>query len=150
LALFETLLKEMTMQNTTVMTNNAGGLFSHPLFLRRVLLLDAATCVATGLVMTAGAAMISQLTQLPDTLLTTVGASLFPIALFMAIVATRKPVPAVGVWLVILGNLGWVIGSVGLLAGAVPFNALGAGFVLIQALAVLGLAALEIIGVRKL
>lgn len=138
------------MQNTTAMNTPIGGLFSHLLFLRRVLLLDAATCVATGLAMAAGAGTISQLTQLPAVLLSVAGASLFPIALFMALVATRRPVPPAGVWLVILGNAGWVIGSLALLTGVVSFNALGAAFVLTQALAVAGLAVLETIGVRRL
>ncbi len=137
------------MQNTTAMTANAG-LFSHPLFLRRVLLLDAATCVATGLAMTAGADIISGLTQLPGELLGAAGASLFPIALFMILVGTRPRIPPVGVWLVILGNLGWVIGSLALLSGVVTFNALGAVFVATQALAVAALALLELAGVRRL
>ncbi|MBY0511797.1 MAG: hypothetical protein K2P94_16785 [Rhodospirillaceae bacterium] len=137
------------MQNTTAATAHIGGLFSHPLFLRRILLLDAAICVATGLVMATGAATVSQLTQLPSALLSVAGASLFPIALFMALVATRRPIPSAGAWLVILGNAGWVIGSLALLTGTVPFNALGAAFVLTQALAVAGLAVLETIAVRK-
>lgn len=83
------------MQNATTLTTNMG-LFSHPLFLRRVLLLDAATCLATGLGMTVGGVMLAQLTLLPAELLSAAGASLFPSALFMAWVATRKPIPAMG------------------------------------------------------
>ncbi len=137
------------MQNATTMTANTG-LFSHPLFLRRVLLLDAATCLVTGLGMTVGAAMTAQLTQLPLGLLSAAGASLFPIALFMAWVATRKAIPAAGAWLVILGNVGWVFASLALLTGLVPFNALGAAFVTTQAFAVAVLAVLEVACVRRL
>lgn len=137
------------MQKTLEMTNDAS-LFAHPLFLRRVLLLDAATCLVTGLAMTLGAGVVSGLTLLPEDVLRGAGASLFPIALFMAVVALRRPVPAAGVWLIVLGNIGWVAGSLYLLTGAVPFNALGAAFVAMQAFAVAGLAALEIAGVRRL
>jgi hypothetical protein len=137
------------MQNATTMTTNTG-LFSHPLFLRRVLLLDAATCLVTGLVMTAGATMTAKLTQLPAELLTAAGASLFPIALFMAWVASRRPISLAGAWLVILGNVGWVLGSLALLTGLAPFNAFGAAFVTAQAFAVAVLAALEYAGVRRL
>ncbi len=80
---------------------------NHPEFLRTVLKIDAATCVATGLLMTAGAGIVSGLTQLPSGLLMTAGASLFPIAAFMAFAATRVPAWPLGVWLVILGNIGW-------------------------------------------
>lgn len=137
------------MQTATTMNANTS-LFTHPQFLRRVLLLDALTCVATGLAMTLGVDLTTQLTALPAGLLTTAGASLFPIALFMAWVATRKPIPAAGVWLVILGNVGWVFGSLALLTGWAPFNTLGAGFVTMQALAVAGLAALEFVGLRRI
>ncbi len=137
------------MQNTLEMIPDAG-IPAHPAFLRRVLLLDAATCFATGLAMTFGTAALSGLTLLPEDLLRGAGVSLFPIALFMAAVALRRPIPAAGVWLIILGNIGWVAGSLYLLSGAVAFNALGAAFVAMQAFAVAGLAALEVLGVRRL
>lgn len=137
------------MHSAATMNANAG-LFAHPLFLRRILMLDAATCFAMGFVMTLATEMTTELTALPTGLLSAAGASLFPIALFMAWVATRKPIPAVGVWLVILGNVGWAIGSLVLLTGLVPFNPLGAGFVTMQGLAVAGLAALEFMGLRRL
>lgn len=137
------------MQTATTMNANTS-FFAHPLFLHRVLLLDAITCVVTGLAMTLGADLTTQFTALPSGLLTTAGASLFPIAFFMAWVATRKPIPAAGVWLVILGNVGWALGSLALLSGIVSFNALGAGFVTMQALAVAGLGALEFVGLRRI
>jgi hypothetical protein len=140
---------EIEMQTATTMNANTS-FFAHPLFLRRVLLLDAITCVVTGLAMALGADMATRLTALPSGLLTTAGASLFPTALFMAWVATRKPIPAAGVWLVILGNVGWALGSLILLTWLVPFNALGAGFVMMQALAVAGMAALEFVGLRRI
>lgn len=135
------------MQSATMTANTS--LFAHPLFLRRVLLLDAATCLTTGLGLTVGGALTARLTTLPPDLLQGAGLSLFPIALFMAAVAMRRPVPAAGVWLVVLGNVAWVLGSLYLLAGAVTFNAFGAAFILLQAVAVAVLAALETAGVLR-
>lgn len=124
---------------------------NYPRFLRTVLLIDAATCVATGLLMTLGASSLAGLTQLPPDLLWSAGVSLFPIAAFMAFVATRATLPRAGVWLVILGNVVWVGASLGVLfGGAVSPNAFGYVFVAVQALAVAVLAELEFTGVRKL
>jgi hypothetical protein len=127
------------------------SLIDHPTFLRTVLQIDAATCVATGLLMTAGSGLVSGLTQIPGTLLMTAGASLFPIAAFMAFISGRTPVWLLGVWLVILGNAGWVLASVWLLVGgAINPNALGVAFVLFQAGAVAILAGLEYLGLQRL
>jgi hypothetical protein len=121
----------------------------HPNFLRTVLRIDAATCVATGLLMTLGASSLAGLTQLPSQLLFAAGLSLLPIAAFIVFVAARAPVWPLGVWLIILGNIGWVLASVWLLiAGTVTPNALGAAFVIVQAMAVAVLATLEFMGVR--
>jgi hypothetical protein len=120
-------------------------------FLRNVLLLDAATCAFQGALTTFGSGLVAQLTALPPALLIYAGASLFPIAIFMAVVATRATLPVPGVWLVILGNVGWVIASVALLVGGwVAPNALGLVFVLGQAAAVAGLSALEYVGLQRL
>jgi hypothetical protein len=124
---------------------------NHPRFLRSVLLIDAATCVATGLLMTFAAGFLADLTQLPPDLLRSAGLSLFPIAAFIAFVATRAVLPRAGVWLVILGNVAWVGASLGvLLGGAISPNAFGYAFVAFQALAVAVLAELEFTAVRKL
>jgi len=124
---------------------------NHPRFLRTVLLIDAATCVATGLLMTFAAGFLADLTQLPPDLLRSAGLSLFPIAAFIAFVGTRAVLPRAGVWLVILGNVAWVGASLGVLfGGAVSPNAFGYAFVAFQALAVAVLAELEFTGVRKL
>jgi hypothetical protein len=124
---------------------------NYPRFLRNVLLVDAATCVATGLLMTFGAGFLAGLTQLPPELLRSAGISLFPIAAFIAFVATRVELPRTGVWLVILGNAAWVVASLWVIfGGAINPNALGYAFVAVQALAVAVLAELEFTGVRKL
>ncbi len=126
------------------------SLTNHPGFLRAVLQIDAVTCVATGLLMTAGSSVVAGLTQIPSSVLLTAGASLFPIAAFMAFASGRAAGWPAGVWLIILGNIGWVLASVGLLVtGAIKPNALGVAFVLFQAGAVAVLAALEYMGLQR-
>jgi hypothetical protein len=123
---------------------------NHPRFLRTVLLADAATCVATGLLTTAGSGLLAGLTHIPAGLLMAAGLSLFPIAAFIAFVAMRPATWPLGVWLVILGNIGWVIGSLYLLVpGTIAPNGLGYAFLIVQALAVVVLTELEVMGVRR-
>jgi hypothetical protein len=125
------------------------SLTEHPKFLRNVLIADAVTCVATGMFMTLGAALLGKLTQLPPELLRAAGLSLFPIAAFIAFVATRQRLRRTGVWLLILGNAGWVAASLWLLlGGAISPNAMGYAFVAVQAAAVAVLAELEFAGLR--
>jgi hypothetical protein len=120
-----------------------------PNFLRNVLLVDAATCVVSGLLTTIAANPVANLTGLPAELLGSAGLSLFPIAAFIAFVATRQPACPIGVWLVILGNIGWVVGCLGLLLGAFASpTAFGMAFVSAQAIAVAVLAELEFTGLR--
>jgi hypothetical protein len=118
-------------------------------FLRRVILVDAATCVATGLLLALGAGALTPLLELPGALLRYSGLSLFPIAAFMVWVATRESLPRPGVWLIIAGNILWVAGSVLVLAVISP-RTLGYAFVIAQAAAVALLAELEIVGLRRL
>lgn len=122
----------------------------HPNFLRTVLLADAATCVATGLLMSAGSGLLAGLTHIPAALLMSAGLSLFPIAAFIAFVALRPGTWPLGVWLVIVGNIGWVVGSLCLLVpGTIAPNTLGYAFLILQAIAVAILTELEIMGVRR-
>src|SRR5262245_32171130 len=121
-----------------------------PNFLRNILLVDAATCVVSGLLMTIAAKPVANLTGLPAALLGSAGLSLFPIAAFIAFVATRQPAWPAGVWLVILGNIGWVVGCLGLLLGAFANPTTpGMAFVSAQAIAVAVLAELEFTGLRR-
>jgi hypothetical protein len=111
-------------------------------FLRRVLFADAATCVATGALLSIDAGPLSALFGLPSTLLFYAGLSLFPVAAFIAWVASRTRTPAIGVWIVIVGNIIWVIGSAAVLLVMAP-SGLGYAFGIAQALIVAVLAELE-------
>lgn len=118
------------------------------LFLRRVLALDALSCLAMGLFMGLGAAGLAAPFGLPEPLLRFAGLALLPLAAFIFWLSTRPNPPRPLVWVVIVGNLGWTAESF-LTLGQVGASALGAAFVSAQALAVLGLAGLEYVGLRK-
>ena len=55
------------------------------LFLRRVLVADAATCVATGILLLAGNVLLEQWLGLPAALLAAAGLGLLPCAAFIAL-----------------------------------------------------------------
>lgn len=120
-------------------------------FLRKVLLADAASCVAAGALMAFGAGTLSGLLNLPFALLLGAGIALFPVAAFMAVVATRARLSASAVWLVIVGNVSWIVGSLWVMVGMpVMPNALGQSFVAGQAVVVAVLSFLEYRGVTQL
>ena len=129
----------------TTMTVELG----RPEFLRRVLWADAATCAATGALLTLAATPLAALLGLPATLLAYAGAALFPIAVFMGWLAVRDGVSRAGTWLVILGNAGWVAGSVLVLVVFSP-AAPGHAFVIAQAVVVGLLAELEYVSLRRI
>ena len=121
---------------------------SQTLFLRRVLALDCLSCLIMGLLMGLGAAALAPIFGLPEPLIRIAGLALLPLAAFIGWLASRQAPPRALVWVVILGNLGWTAESFATLAQA-NATALGTAFVSVQALAVLGLALLEYVGLRK-
>jgi hypothetical protein len=118
-------------------------------FLKRVLLLDAASCLGMGLGLIPGAGALAGPFGLPAALLSGAGVALVPIGLFMAFVATRAAPPAILVWLIILGNAGWVVQSLALITISQTISALGIAFVASQAAFVAVMAALEYAGLRR-
>ena len=119
-------------------------------FLRRVLLADAATCIATGLLMLVGPGVLEQFTGLPAGLLRYAGISLLPFAAFLVYLATRENLLQPMVWTAIVLNLLWTVDSFLLLmTGWVAPTELGYAFVIAQALGVAALAGLEYVGLRK-
>ncbi len=120
------------------------------IFLRRILFLDAATCIAAGLLMLLGAGLLTDLLGLPESLLRYAGLSLLPFAGLLLYLATRQAIPRGGVWLVVALNALWVLDSILLLlAGGYAPTPLGYGFVLAQAGAVAVITELEVIGLRR-
>lgn len=113
-----------------------------PLTLRRVFLIDAATCLAMGALLALASGPIAALTAIPAALLFFAGLGLIPISAAMAVTALR-PATAL-VWLMILGNAGWVAASVLLLVtGWIAPNVPGVLLILAQAAAVVILALAE-------
>jgi|SRR5919108_3346973 hypothetical protein len=116
--------------------------------MRRIVLVDAVTCIAMGALLVASGGSLAPLLGLPEFLLQYAGVSLFPIAGFMLWVAMRANPPRAGVWMIVAGNALWVAGSVVLLIVLQP-TALGYAFVIVQALAVAVLAELEYVSAAK-
>lgn len=81
-------------------------------FLRQVLLADAATSGAMGLLLWACAGLIERWMALPAPLLRGAGLILLPFAALVALLATRARMPVPAVWTVILINLAWAAESV--------------------------------------
>lgn len=111
--------------------------------LNRILAFDAFTCALMGAALIVAAPALSGLLALPQNLLSYAGWLLIPIAIFMAVLARQAAPWAAGVWLVILGNAGWVVASIAFLFVTNP-NALGVAFVALQALVVAILAVAEL------
>ena len=134
-----TYLEELAMLN-----------FQSPGFLRRVLLADAVSAVAMGLLLAAGAGMLEPLLGLPATLLREAGLVLLPIAAFVAYAGLRKELSRRLVWAVIVVNALWVVDSFVLLfSGWVAPTILGQVFIAGQAVVVAVFAELEFFGVRR-
>jgi len=119
-------------------------------FLRRVLLADAATCVATGLLLTLGPGPLEQFTGLPAGLLRYAGVSLLPFAALLVYLAARETLSPAAVWAVVVLNALWTVDSfLLLLTGWVAPSESGYAFVIAQALGVAVFAGLEFFGLRK-
>jgi hypothetical protein len=119
-------------------------------FLRRVLLLDAVSSGAMGVLLLTCSGLLAGLLNLPAGLLNEAGLVLVPFALAIGFLGTRSRLSRVAVWAVIGINAIWAIDSVVLLfTGWVQPNLLGYAFVVGQAAFVAVMAELEIIGMRK-
>lgn len=122
-----------------------------PTFLRRVLALDSASCLAIGLLLAVGAPPLSELFGLGESLLFGAGLLLLPLAAFIGWLASRPAPPSLLVWVVIVGNLAWTAESFLLISmESGRITALGTAFVAAQAVAVLGVTLLEYAGLRRL
>lgn len=118
--------------------------------LRFALLADAVASGATGLMMIAGADLLTGLLGLPVALMREAGLLLVPYVALVAFVGTRQNIPHGPVKAIIAINVLWVAGSIGLLmSGYVAPSVLGYAFVIFQAVAVVVLTELEIMGVRR-
>ena len=119
-------------------------------FLRLVLLADAATCLATGLLMILGSTLLAQFLGMPPEMLRYAGISLLPFTAFLVYLMSRERLSPATVWTVIVVNVLWTIDSFLILAtGWIKPNQLGFAFIGAQALGVAMFAALEYVGLKK-
>ena len=118
-------------------------------FLRTVLKLDAASCLAMAAIVIPMAGMLQEPLGIEAAALGAAAASLIPIGLFVLWLGTRREAPAALVAILIFGNIGWAIASFGA-AGSVPaITFLGQAVVAGQGLAVLALAIAEWAGLKS-
>ncbi len=118
-------------------------------FLKRVLILDAASCLGMGAALVPAAGALAAPLGLPSGLIGGAAMLLVPLGLFILWLGTRTAAPSALVYLVIAGNVIWAAESALLAFGDAAITPLGTLFVAAQGIAVLGLAALEAIGLRK-
>lgn len=119
-------------------------------FLRNVLKADAAFSAVGAVLMAAGAPIVAPLTGLPPTLLIGAGLALAPWVVLLVYIVRQPGVSRLVMIDVIAVNALWAAVSVGLLvSGMIAPNALGAAFVLAQALVVAVFAELQFVGMRR-
>ena len=118
-------------------------------FLRFVLMIDAISCLASGISQLAFTRFLSGHLNLPPTLLAATGDFLLVYGAAVAFLATRDHVPRAIIWLLIVGNCVWGLASFAILFGN-DLNpaALGKAYIVVQALTVLVLARLQYLCVR--
>lgn len=120
------------------------------LSLRSLLAIDAVTCAAMGVLLTAASSLVGHLTGISEPVLFWAGAALLPIAGFMAVCARLAPVPAWAASIVVLGNCAWVLASLALpVLGLIDPNPLGWLFLVAQVAVVALLAWLESAASRR-
>jgi hypothetical protein len=129
--------------------SSVSTVLASPRLLHLVLHSDAASGIAMGLPLAALAEPLSAWLGLPAFLLQACGLALFPFAALMLLAARSARPPAALVWLILLGNVAWVLGSF-YISYALPLTALGQLFVIAQALVVVLLTELEYMGWRRL
>ena len=119
-------------------------------FLSRALLADAVFSGVSAVGLTFGAGVLAAFLNLPEALLRESGLFLIAYSAFVGWLGTRQSMLKALVWLVIIGNAAWTLGSIALLfSGAVNPNLLGTIVVVAQAIATGVFAELQYVGLRK-
>ena len=119
-------------------------------FLRRVLWLDAGAGLATGALQLLLPTWLAGWLGLPQALLVESGWAMLAFSAYISFLATRRQIPPAGVWLLIVGNVGWALGCLALIFGAgLTPTLVGTVFLAVQAFWVCLMAELEWVGLRK-
>lgn len=119
-------------------------------FLRSVLLFDAVTCILGGALLLGLSSALERLLGIPAGLSLAAGPLLLAFGAAVAWVGTRPEVLQVAVRVIVSLNALWAVESLLALGlGWLEPNALGRYFLVAQALAVLVIAELQFIGLRR-
>ena len=119
--------------------------------LHRSMIADATISGATGLMLMAGAGMLTTLLGMPESLMRYAGLILLPFAAMVFYWSNPARLSRPRVWTIIALNIAWVVASVLLLAaGWTEPTALGVAFVLFQAVVVAVFAELQYAGLKSL
>jgi hypothetical protein len=121
--------------------------FASPRFLSTVLWLDAAACLATGVLQLAAPGPLSEWFGLGAPLLTASGWMLIAVAAYAAFVA-RAPRPPL-VCVMVIGNAAWLLACVELLLTGAAGTVWGVAWLVLHALVVGVLGELEFLGLRR-
>jgi hypothetical protein len=115
------------------------------LSLRSLLTIDAVTCLTMGILLLLASGLIAGATAIPAPWLLYAGALLLPIGALMAGVARQQKPATWAAGVIVYGNIGWVIASIGFpLAGIFTPNLFGWMFIMGQSAVVAVLAHFEI------
>ena len=118
--------------------------------LRRALQADTAFSGVSAVLLAGASAPLAALLNLPTALLFESGLFLIGYTLLVGWMASRQTLPRPLVWMVVLGNALWVLGSLALIAaGPIAPNALGYAALIAQAIAVGVFAEMQFFGLRR-
>ncbi|MFT4243101.1 MAG: hypothetical protein QM569_12535 [Acidovorax sp.] len=120
-----------------------------PAFLRAVVWFDALTGVLLGALHLLFTVRLAEWLGLSPALLQVSGVMLFGYAALAAAIARARPMPRGLLWVLVIGNFAWALGSLALWAGLAP-TPLGQAYLLVHVVSVALLAELQWMGVRRL
>ena len=117
--------------------------------LKTALVADAVVTGAAAVLQLTAASWLSELLALPRTLLIESGAFLVAYTVLLIVLARSTRVSSAVIATIVVGNIAWAAGCVGLLVtDALSPSGLGVAFVIMQTVAVLIFATLEYLGLK--
>ena len=127
-----------------------ASIFASPNFLRNILIIDAISCAACGLLqLLFGASLVAPF-ALPASLLMWSGEFLLVYAAVVTFVAFKLPQPHPIVWAFVIGNFVWAIGCAALFFGSwLAPTMLGKAYIIMQGITVVVLAELQLTCLRR-
>ncbi|MCU0762642.1 MAG: hypothetical protein ACK40L_02995 [Hydrogenophaga sp.] len=122
-----------------------------PSGLRKVLWFDAVTGVGTGAIQLSASGLLAGWLGLPVALLQGSGLAIFAFVALAAWLALQPSPSRAGLTVIVVCNFAWALGCLALVfGGAAGLTALGVAYLMVQAIAVLVLAELQWMGLKRL